>query len=210
MIAIYSYDHNFNAFAKSVLSAIEIIPFLFNDHTKLAVVQALEIRNFLILSEESSKSDIKLLCDKITKENPNSNIAIAVKSKMEAPARFSEIEGIDKQIIIPCNENMFKQMLFRYFSFSTSFGVLKFEQRNRGVTLLGYPISLSKTDYIIVKLLVAAEGKAIDSEAIAEILKVSKNCLSAHICTINKKAFDLTNRKLIIHTNRGYMLNPFM
>ncbi len=206
MIAIYSRDADFNNFVQKVLSDIGIIPIFFVDDSKIELFKDLKIKNFLIFLDEASRADVERICKSIHNKIPLSSIAVAVKES----TRFREIEGIDKQIIIPCDENIFKQMLHRYFSFSSSFGVLKFEQKNRDVTLLGYPLSLSKTDYAIVKLLVSSKERSIPSEPFSELLKISNNCLSAHIFTVNKKAFALTDRKLIIHTKRGYMLNPYM
>ena len=206
MIAVYSHDSDFNIFVKKVFSDIGIIPLFFNDASMLDTFKSLEIKNFLVFLDKTSRAKVEHMCENILNSHPNSSIAVAVKES----TRFREIEEVNSQIIIPCDDSIFKQMIHRYFCFPTSCGVLKFEHKDRGVTLLGYPLTLSKTDYAIVKLLVSSKEMPISPGIFSELLSISNNCLSAHICTVNKKAFALTNRKLIIHTNRGYMLNPYM
>ena len=206
MITVYSHNSDFNIFVEKVFSDIGIIPLFFDDASKLESFKSLDIKNFLIFLDEPSRSKVERICESVRNNFPISNIAVAVKDS----TRFREIENIDKQIIIPCSENIFKQMIHRYFCFPTSCGVLKFEHKNRGVTLLGYPLTLSKTDYSIVKFLVLSKEKPLSPEIFSELLNISNTCLSTHIGTVNKKAFALTNRKLIIHTKHGYMLNPYM
>ncbi len=206
MIAVYSHNSDFNIFIKKALSEIGIIPLFFVYDSKIEFFKDLKIKNFLIFLDEASRSDVERICEGIHDKIPFANIAVAVKGS----TRFREIEGIDRQITIPCDENIFKQIIHRCFSFSTSYGVLKFEQKSRNIRLLGYPLSLSKTDYAIVKFLVSSKENPIVYETFSELLKISNNCLSTHICTVNKKAFAIIDRKLIIHTKRGYMLNPYM
>ena len=210
MIAIYSRNSDFNIFVQKALSSIGIIPVFFRDDSRLELFYNFGVKNFLVFLDEPSRSSVKYICDTILRRFPSSNIAVAVNADSSSPTRFREIEGVNRQIIIPCGENIFKQLLFRYFSFTSSYGVLKFQNTSRSATLLGYPLSLSKTDYAIVRLLACAKENPVTADALSEFLKISSNCLSAHICAINKKAFALTDRKLITHIKCGYMLNPHM
>ena len=88
------------------------------------------------------------------------------------------------------------------------FFFLQIDKESKQVWLLGYPIPFSPTEIKILSAL--CDRRPLSGEDIlAEIgSSADKRCLSAHICSINKKAEKESGRKLIIHTSYGYSLNP--
>ena len=72
--------------------------------------------------------------------------------------------------------------------------------------LLGYPLPLSPLEFDI--LFRIAASTLIEPEALVERLHhaIPLSTLSVHIHNINKKAFDISGRKLIAHVCDGYSL----
>ena len=210
MIAIYTDDPNFKKFVESSLSVTGIIPIFFNEKSKLTIFKKLFVYNFLLFMNNSSNQHTKDFYNDLIKIIPCANVSVAVDSSKVSASVFREIDNVNNQIFLPCNETTFLDKILKYFSFENSFGALKTFEQRKDTTLLGYPLSLSKKDYFIVKLLVLAKENAIHQKDLSNIIGMTENCLSVHVSNINAKAKQITDRKLIIHTNEGYKLNPYM
>ncbi len=75
--------------------------------------------------------------------------------------------------------------------------------------LIGYPLKLSKLERMIVELLIRSYPEPLSVERLCDEVCVSRDSLAVHICTINKKAARISERRLILFSN-GYCLNEFM
>lgn len=78
------------------------------------------------------------------------------------------------------------------------------------IVLLGYPLRLSPSER---KLLVyIAENGGADIDSLSSLLGsgVKRGNVAVHINSINKKAFDISGRKLILFEDSQYNINPHM
>ena len=71
--------------------------------------------------------------------------------------------------------------------------------------LLGYPFSLSRTESELLHTLIASN--AISTEAMSPR---AANTLAAKICSINKKAYRISGRRLILFSDGAYRFNPYL
>ena len=81
------------------------------------------------------------------------------------------------------------------------------------VIFLGYELSLTKTEYLVLKTLVKSNNSPISAEQIASQteLELSKENVSFHISSINRKAKLISNRILVKNIAKiGYFLNEEM
>ena len=78
------------------------------------------------------------------------------------------------------------------------------------IFLLGYELKLSPTEERLLRA-VAYGGKS-DIDTLCLILRdgVGRGNVAVHINGINKKAAKISGRKLIIHKDSRYILNPYM
>lgn len=81
---------------------------------------------------------------------------------------------------------------------------------HRGIFLLGYPLKLSATE---AKLLyeIAKGGKSSADDLLLLLSEgVSRGNVAVHVNSINRKAHKISGRKLIIHQDGEYKINPYM
>jgi len=76
--------------------------------------------------------------------------------------------------------------------------------------LLGFPLKLTPTERRI--LLSIAENDSVSADELIPLLKtnVSRTNISVHICEINRKAYSISGRKLVLFEAGSYKLNPYM
>ena len=81
------------------------------------------------------------------------------------------------------------------------------------VVYLGYPLNLTKKEYLILLALVENYPKTLNSNDLIDLIdkSMSSHNVSYHISSINKKAKIIGNRKLIKNKSKiGYFLNEEM
>ena len=82
--------------------------------------------------------------------------------------------------------------------------------KETGVFLLGFPLKLTPTEKrFLIKI---AEDEAISADGLLALLPhhVSRGNITVHINSINKKAYAISGRKLVVYQNRHYKINPYM
>lgn len=95
-----------------------------------------------------------------------------------------------------------------------SFRGLRVSPSDTEARLLGYPLRLTKSEHKILLLLLSDPGRPFSADLILRVAfpfstDLSKNQLAVHICNINKKARQITGRRLIVNPHKsGYLLNP--
>ena len=84
------------------------------------------------------------------------------------------------------------------------------ELAHDGIFLLGRPLTLSPTEERLLRAI--AEGGKSGVDDLLPLLSegVSRGNVAVHINSINEKAARLSGRKLIIHEEKRYKINPFM
>ena len=86
---------------------------------------------------------------------------------------------------------------------------LELSENWREVLLLGYPLSLSETEYGILRSICREHPSSLSIESLADEHGLSANGVAVHICTLNKKAARISGRRLVVFDG-GYRLNEFM
>ncbi len=75
--------------------------------------------------------------------------------------------------------------------------------------LLGYPLVLSALEFKLLKAIALAYPKAVSRDDLCHEHNISQNSLAVHISSINKKAAQISERRLVLFCD-GYLLNEFM
>lgn len=81
------------------------------------------------------------------------------------------------------------------------------------VFYLGYPLSLTDTEFAIVRILALLCGNTLNPSQLSEYCSLSgdKKSIALHIHNINRKARTIGGRNLVKnHKNQGYFLNDEM
>ena len=81
------------------------------------------------------------------------------------------------------------------------------------VRYLGYPLLLTPTEYRILRCIAESEERGIAAEALLMLLRGAKKStatVAVHICTINRKAYEIGQRRLILSDAGKYYLNECM
>ena len=78
------------------------------------------------------------------------------------------------------------------------------------IFLLGYELKISPSEEKLLRAI--AEGGKSDIDTLSALLRdgVSRGNVAVHINGINKKAALISGRKLVIHRNSRYIINPYM
>ena len=81
------------------------------------------------------------------------------------------------------------------------------EHENREFRYLGYPLTLGRAERAVLLALLGADGKGLDTYALAEASGVGVGNISSVVSSINKKAFPIGGRVLILSgRSTGYRL----
>lgn len=76
--------------------------------------------------------------------------------------------------------------------------------------LIGYKLKLSPTERAILLEIAQNAGAAIDELMPLLSDGVSRGNIAVHINAINKKAFGVSGRRLVLFENDRYIINPYM
>jgi hypothetical protein len=78
------------------------------------------------------------------------------------------------------------------------------------IFLLGYELKLSPTEDKLLRTI--AEGGKSDVDSLTPILNsgITRGNIAVHVNGINKKAAKISGRRLVIHKNSRYVINPYM
>ena len=80
----------------------------------------------------------------------------------------------------------------------------------KDVILLGYRLKLTPAEYKIITLIAENERLGTDELCLALGENITKGNVAVHICSINKKAAQISSRKLIEFKCKCYYFNEFM
>ena len=79
------------------------------------------------------------------------------------------------------------------------------------ILLLGYRVHLTKTELAILKSIMLGDSKKSRTCLVSECFNdraVKPINVTVHVCNINKKAYQITRRRLIVGSRRdGYRIN---
>ena len=76
--------------------------------------------------------------------------------------------------------------------------------------LIGYKLKLSPTERAILLEIAQNAGAAIDELMPLLSDGVNRGNIAVHINAINKKAFGVSGRRLVLFENDRYIINPYM
>lgn len=209
MILLVSDNNEFNNFSLPLLEALGYIVFHTDKAHAVSTAKKYSISSVLIFADKNTATASRF-CVKLRKELGNIKILTAVFKKPDSDSVYLEIPECNRQVILPCSADDFKLAVTRCFGSLISIGDFEINGGRKNITLLGYKLSLSKHEYIILRLLASTHPIILKDAFIRKFLGgISKNGLSVHICKINKKAALITGRHLIVRKDGNYCLNPF-
>ena len=88
--------------------------------------------------------------------------------------------------------------------------LLYLKDDGKSAFLLGYTFELTKTEYVILKALLGSDKPISCHELVERHIgadKASESSIAVHICNINKKAWPISKRQLIISVrSKGYLI----
>jgi DNA-binding response OmpR family regulator len=87
---------------------------------------------------------------------------------------------------------------------------IRFLTVDSDVRLLGFPLRLTPTENKLLSAI--AENGRMTVEALSALLHegVSRGNVAVHINAINRKAKEISSRRLIIFKGNAYQINPYM
>ena len=89
-----------------------------------------------------------------------------------------------------------------------SYRFLSLDTDSHSALLLGYPLHLSPTEFAVLSLII--KSAPISAKEISELLKISRKSVPVHVHTINKKAYEISARRLVDSSYSAYTLNEYM
>ena len=89
------------------------------------------------------------------------------------------------------------------------FRFLSYDDTDGSFTLLGYPLSLSPTEAQILRAVLEAEVTGGCSSSGAESPR-TRSSVPTHICAINRKAAQISGRRLVQFLGGVYRISPHM
>lgn len=78
------------------------------------------------------------------------------------------------------------------------------------IYLLGLPLKLSSTEDILLRAIASGGKSGVDDLLTLLGDGVTRGNVAVHVNSINKKASAISGRRLIIHKQKRYVINPFM
>jgi DNA-binding response OmpR family regulator len=209
MILLVSDNNEFNNFAHPLLEDLGYVVFHIDKAHAINTAKKYCIHAVLVFIEDKASSTSRF-CAKLRNALGDIKILTAVYKKPDSDSVYLEIPECDRQLILPCSADDFKFSAKHCFQNAISLGSLEMNYGRKNVYLLGYPLSLSKREYTILRMVSACHPSRLDDCLICKFLGgISRNCLSVSVCKINKKAALITGRHLIIRKEDRYCLNPF-
>ena len=87
---------------------------------------------------------------------------------------------------------------------------LEVDEETHSVHLVGYGLKLSNTEFDILNIIF--DNELINADDIFQALggKISKKSIPVHINSINNKAFEISGRKLISFSDKGYHFAKYL
>lgn len=137
-------------------------------------------------------------------------IAVLTRN-INLPAKYIELEGSTDQIQLPCSDSEISELVRERCNINISYKWLTLGGTKRGTELLGYKLRLSEKEYYLIRFIVHENGGPVLRRQLSYWMRgMSNNCMSAHVSGINKKAYEISGRKLVLFENDSYYLNPYM
>lgn len=152
-----------------------------------------------------------MIDSELTNENIiNSLSAITAVIICENSNGISPIYKNADHITLPISDKLFSDRVLRYCKTDLEYRFLKIGKGPHHVSLLDYKLKLTKTEYTIIRSL-AVCGE-IKTDLLCRFMNsMSRNCLSVHISSLNKKAALISGRRLVEYRqNDSYSLNELM
>lgn len=78
------------------------------------------------------------------------------------------------------------------------------------IYLLGLPLKLSRTEDILLRAIASGGKSGVDDLLPLLGDGITRGNVAVHVNSINKKASAISGRRLIIHKQKRYVINPFM
>lgn len=208
MVVIISKSETFKDFSSHKLENAGYIT-LFADYIDIhSLINNTIDTIFLIHTSPDTKDIAQASVSSILLNIPNSKILVAAEIPEGSPSRYLELEGSDKQLVFPFTGDDLIRSVQSLLQPEITIKELFMKSKNY-TFLLNRPLELSKSEYVILRLIAKAYPNVLSKENISKALSISANAVPVHISGINKAADRITERRLVIFKN-GYKLNDLM
>ncbi len=87
---------------------------------------------------------------------------------------------------------------------------LCYEKKTNSFLLLGYPLLLSPTESYILKQILQHGAQDAQTLSVGNRGTLTRGAVAVHICSINRKASQISDRKLVEFRNNAYRLSSRM
>ncbi len=159
-------------------------------------------------------------CKKLKAVFPDSIIVGYFDRPYKSKNVYSRVCGIRREIVSP-SPSLAATEFYNYIRcrglISRPFdnGILKLTESHSKAEFLGFDMSLSKTEYRIIRLFTNYPELEFSKKALLHLCFkdshiADQNNVSVHISNINKKFIYLGGRQLVISSEGRYRLNPYM
>lgn len=198
------------AFNKLILPVLDKLGYVVFANRELDVVKFYNIR-LAIICASNNTAVAEETCKALKRLDPKIKILAAVPEELHSSSVYLDVSGSDRQIVLPCSKEDLIFELERSLTPFFSIEQLEFGYGRYDVALLGYELKLSRSEYVLLRILARNYPDFIDDGLLQNYFsKMSFNCLKVHICGINQKADRITGRRLVIRKDGRYCINKNM
>ena len=217
MLLTISDSDKFCALLKSEYDAIGVFSFFahYEDLAKCVDIDT-DLIDTVIIDGISAQAESTELCRVLKAFQSELRIGTVLKSSKAINAKFIQIKHADAELFYPFSHDQFLSFYKKLCAYEEK-GVnnikLSISSDRRNTYLLGYKLSLTRTEHKILLLLASNQDNAFSASCISRLIapfqssSMSANNIAVHVCAINKKASFITGRRLILNTHKnGYTL----
>lgn len=188
-------------------------------YDKFKPISGFSPEGFIVDAPHNRKAEDKI-CEYLHTHFSESLTMAILTPKPYEPSRYRYLHNSDFEVLNECPENV-AELVNEYLekqkiSKTNSFRLLNMGDKRSDTTLMSLSLKLTQTEYRILKFLCLMNGQIIHTEHIlnccfADSYKLTLSNIPTHISSINRKAEEITSRRLIISKKGiGYLLNPHM
>lgn len=173
--------------------------------------------DFAIVDATLSRESSDKVCSYLRQLFPSIRIGVILKKRHTEDAMFTYVKNSDEQIFFPFSDEQFSCFLKKFVKNTSPLipsESLRISPEANDLILLGYRLRLTKTEFRLMLLCINHPDSVFSPDEIVRLAfshlgsRPSPNQIAVHVCSINKKAANISGNKLIINLyKKGYTLN---
>ena len=210
MVAVITDDKKFAVRCCNILKRIGVLPIHFKHQFAKRALHCGARAAIIHAGKDLAVAQVS--CTALRKSDfKNKPIITVVRRNVSGEAKYMEIDGSTEQIKLPCLDSDISDAVYAVMDVKISYGRLVLGGNTRCVDFLAYPLKLSDKEYSLLRFIVLENGGPVIRRQLSYWMRgMSNNCMSVHFSSINKKAYEISGRKLVMFEEDAYYLNPYM